>query len=190
MLAENTPARANGLRRRKTWRSRQYGLYCVSPAECPSCRRSSRPSLHHQVDRYEVRSTRDKARPKHTHHDSFAGHLRAEDQYRFILQHRRIFAEAFIAKVVLPMEWVRRDDNQIRTLYPAVLFVEVPIAGIHACNATVRLLEQLLNTRHGSARRESGRCFSTFVFVGPVFAIWKTRDSARSSRLRSPLRPL
>ncbi len=117
-------------------RSRQYTYY-ASPAECPSCRRFA-PSLNTERRPVRIRSIDAGQRGRqHTHHDSPAGHApKISTACPATSPH---FRREVHRKVVLPMGGTRRDDNQIRNAVNPAVFIEILIAGIHACNAIVRL---------------------------------------------------
>ena len=102
-----------------------------------------------------------------THHDLLGGHLKTEDEYRLILQHRRIFDEVH-RKCRFTHRRTRGDDNQIRRLQAGGFLVEIVIAGVHAGDAVVRLLEQLFDTGNGGVE-DIGDIFWAFVLVGAAF---------------------
>ncbi len=106
-----------------------------------------------------------------THHDLLGGHLQTEDQYRFILQHRRVFDEVH-RKSGFTHRRSRGDDNQIRGLKAGGLFIEIVITSIHAGDAVVRLLEELLDTGDGGVEHV-GDVFRPFVFIGAAFGDFK-----------------
>ena len=110
-------------------------------------------------------------RGQRTHHNLLGGHLKTEDEYRFILQHCGVFDEVH-RKCRFTHRRTRRNDNQIRRLQAGGLFVEVVITGVDPGDTIVRLLEQLLDTRHGRVEH-IGNVFRPFVFVRTAFGNFK-----------------
>ncbi len=110
-------------------------------------------------------------RRQRTHHNLFRWHLQREDKYWFILQHRRVFNEVH-RKCRFTHRRTRGDDDQIRRLQASGFFVEIVIAGINTGYTIVRLLEQLLNTRHRGVEH-IGDILRPFVFIGTTFGNFK-----------------
>ena len=110
-------------------------------------------------------------RCQRTHHDLLGGHLKTEDEYRLVLQHRRVFDEVH-RKGRFTHRRTRGDDNQIRRLQAGGFLVEIVIAGVHPGHTVMRLLEQLFDTGDGGVE-DIGDVFWAFVFIGAAFGDFK-----------------